>query len=260
MKTYILSIFILSIIFSCDKEKNTYVYYDKKKDLTHVVNYIKKDNKIYLDGKSIAKNSKGIMLVELNYKNDKLDGFQKVRHLNGILKSIYFYKNGIKQNDEKIYDERGRLIEERKYNKNKIVFEEIYYYKNNIIENLNFYDYKGGMVFYINFDNKGNIIQKKGYLAHCFIVTDKIKFGEKLKIDCMLANIPNTERKVEFIYSDSEVGKRTIKNKGDNFLRIEELKYRKGKNSLYFIVTYKFNKKYHNQFVKDTAFIDYYVN
>ncbi|QYS86000.1 hypothetical protein JJC03_13310 [Flavobacterium oreochromis] len=258
MKNLIL--FILLLIFISCKKNKVIERINPENNEREIYNYIIKEGDTVLQGKSYTYNQDGALVLKCSYKNNKLDGNLYRFFDSGKLKEIQNLRNGMNDGIAVSYFKNGKINTLLTYSRDTLCGDGFYNYENGNLRKYMLYDSLGKVPFIIRLDSLGRIKSYEGKPVNCFLDSDKIKFGEKFKMDCMLANIPNTIRKVEFIYSDFHKGKIKIKKSGVNYLLLEETKYKKGKNLLYVIVTYKFNKKYYNQILKDTAFIDYYVN
>lgn len=84
----------------------------------------------------------------------------------------------------------------------------------------------------------------------------------KLNTTCfeiIISNIQNTNRKIKFVYDDNRKGIRNLKKINDNFILVEEMVTKRGKNRLNVKVEYKFDKKYHNQVLRDSTYVEYFV-
>jgi hypothetical protein len=257
MKKITLLILFLTII-SCKKNK-IIERIDPENNNRETYNYIITNGDTILQGESYTYNEKGEIILKCNYNDGKLDGKLFRYFDDGKLKEVQNLKNGIYEGVAISYFEEGHINTLLTYRKDTLYGDAYYNYRNGKLRKYVLYDSIGRIPFIVRLDSKGKIKSHEGKPVNCFLDTEEIKFGEKFKMDCMLANIPNTHREVEFVYSDSDKGKRVVKKNGVNYLTVEEEKYKKGKNLLYVIATYKFNDKYYNQILKDTAFIDYYV-
>lgn len=255
-----LKFFILLLIFASCKKDKVLERINPENNQRETYNYIIKEEDTILEGESYTYNEKGNVVLKCNYKNNRLDGKLYRFFDNGKLEEVQNIRDGINEGVAVSYFENGKINTLLTYRKDTLCGDVFYNYKNGKLRKYILYDSIGKVPFIIRLDSIGKIKSYEGKPVNCFLDSDKLKFGEKLKMDCMLANIPNTKRKVEFIYSDSDKGSRNFKKRSVNYLRIEETKYKKEKNLLYVIVTYKFNSRYYNQTLKDTAFIDYYVN
>lgn len=256
-KIYFLLI-ICYIFISCNKSNNSdyHEFVDSLRN-TKVRVYYKeiKGEKIY-HGKYISTNNNGKIIKDYNFFNGKLSGKQIRRFDNGNLKAIVFYKNGLKNGYEIVFNERGKKIIERKYKNDKIILEEYYYHENGKIKSLIFNDYNGDIVFYIEFDKNGYIVKREGILIHCFERKNKLN---TTCFEIIISNIQNTNRKIKFVYDDNRKGIRNLKKINDNFILVEEMVTKRGKNRLNVKVEYKFDKKYHNQVLRDSTYVEYFV-
>lgn len=264
-KKFVNNTFQLLIIFisfvSCEKSINidNYEFYDSIRKTRVKFYYKKNNNKIIYHGKYISTNINGKIIKEYNFNNGKLSGEQIRRFDNGNLMAKVYYKNGLKNGYEDVFYENGKKKFERKYLNNKLILEEINFYENGMIENFNFYDNKGDLVFYIDFDKKGFVSKKEGLLIHCF--NNKIikKRANATYFGIMYPNIKNATRSISFLYNDKRIGKRNLKKMNKNFLLVEEMSAKKGNNLLNVIAEYKFDKKYHNQILRDTFVVQYFA-
>lgn len=254
----ILLIAIILLVISIFKdEKSKMKYFAFPTDLIYTANFIREGGRSYLHGKVYERNSDGIALVELNYIRDTLQGWQKTRHENGVLSSLFFCKDDKKEGLYKAFYENGALMMERIYKNDHPVFEEKWYYDNGFLEQYNFYDFKGNLVSVIKFNRAGIITQRTGLLLHTVVLSNKAEIDEKYRFYCMYGTIPNTLKTFEFFYANKSVGSRKFKTKNQNLLRVDEFDYSKGNNHLTVVIKYKFNSKYHNQTIIDSTHLDF---
>ena len=253
-------ILVILFTYSCTKkEVESFEIKDSKTGNKIIANGTVKGKDTILQGEFLVYNKSKYLILKCNYKNNKVDGLVYTYNENGILKRISNNLNGYKEGKSTFYYENGTINSIETYRKGTIFGNSIYYYQNEQIDSYILWDSLGRARFKIKFDKAGRIDKTEGKAVNCFLDTDKIKEGGKFKMDCLLADIPNATRKIKFIYSDSSLGERKIQTTSVNYLKVEELKYKKGKNVLYVIVEYQFNQKYFNQVLKDTAFVRYSV-
>ena len=253
-------ILVILFSYSCTrKEVEPFEIKDTKTGNKIIASGIIKGKDTILQGQFLIYNKSKHLILKCNYKNNKVDGLAYSYNDNGVLKIICNMSNGYKEGKSTSYYENGTIRTIETYRKGTIYGNTISYYQNKQLDIYVLWDSLGRAMGEIKFDETGKIHSKEGKLVNCFLDTDRIKEGEKFKMDCLLADIPNATRKVKFIYSDSSLGERKIQTTSVNYLKVEELKYKKGKNVLYVIVEYQFNQKYFNQVLKDTAFVRYSV-
>lgn len=216
---------LFSILFFFYKDKNTNVLkkYDPETKETITIEYILKHGDTIFQGKFINYNEKGNKTYEGIFINGHLSGKTIYYFDNGIIKSIYYYKN-------------SKIIEE---NIDNFPSGKIMRYTSYFDSNLS--------TFIIRFDKRGNVESYKGYpiieIYQYKKTNQYLKVGDTLKHKYIVANIPNAKRslRIENIGIDNTKAKRTFKKTSQVGLEVKEILTKKGINKIQAIVKYEFN-------------------
>ncbi|OXG09579.1 hypothetical protein BC749_1011065 [Flavobacterium araucananum] len=208
--------------------------YDAETKETTTLEYIIKDGDTIFHGKFINYNEKGNKTYEGNFVNGQIKG-----------ESIFYYDNG--------------TIESVHYRKtSKILEESFYYHPNGKDMRYMIYDDLGISAFIIDFDEKGNVENYKGYpimevyqskIANKEKSKTKInqylKVGDTLKHQYLIAYIPNAKRDIRIKNMDSDYTKvkSTLKKTSQISFDIEEVLTTKGINTIIATVKYEFDDK-----------------
>lgn len=105
----------------------------------------------------------GVKYIEgVSYKNGKLyTGECFTTHMDGSLRSIRNYNNGLDDGKWIFYYDNGEVEVEGVFSKNKRIGEWKYYYKNGNIKYLQIYSTAGNRSgTWIDYDSLGNVIRK----------------------------------------------------------------------------------------------------
>lgn len=261
-RIYFLAIIFFSLMINSCKNNNSQIIerIDKKTKEKEISNYIIINNDTLLHGLSSVYDKFGNLKYKCNFNKGKLEGYLYSYNKNQLIKEKVSFSNDLKNGKSISFFDSGIIENQITYRNDTLFGDSFYNYNNGKIKKYILYDSIGRIPFLIEFEKDGAIKEHEGKPINCFLDTDKIKPIEKFKMDCLIANIPDSNKKVKFIYSDGRNSHGKIKNINNNYFRFEESNYRKGKNMLYVIVEYKFNKKHYNKIIRDTAFIDYYVD
>ncbi|OWP82593.1 hypothetical protein BWK59_15070 [Flavobacterium davisii] len=250
---------LLFTLISC-KDSKVIEKIDSTTKNRETYNYIVLDNDTLYHGNAYTYNSKDKVIEKCVFNKGLVNGVLYRYYDNGKLKEYQYLKNGFNFGKAVSYFENGKIETSLNYRQDTLIGDAYDNYPNGNLKKYLLYDSLGRIPIVIHFNKNKRIKIKEGRAINCFLNTDKIKFGSKLNLDCLIPNIPNTQRNIKFIYSNGKEGKRRVVKKDNNYLSVEESNYVLGENVLYVIAEYKFNKEYHNQIIKDTAFIDFYVN
>jgi hypothetical protein len=188
-------IFIFSILFlfSCVEEKrdkSIYNAYYESGNLRIETVQISDNNflvkEYYEDGmlkSTTEKNAKGIEYgkFELFYPNGILEqrAFKKNGILNGIMEN--YYDNGKPERSVKIKDGKPYGCCDYKYR------------KNGSLRKVGLYTFAGDLIFVSEYDSQGNLNSTEGNNLTLLVNRNKLKVGEKIKLEIDRYLIPNTE-------------------------------------------------------------------
>ncbi len=91
-------------------------------------------------GAWIKKDVEGRMLYQATFKDDKPVGEMKRFHPNGKLKAVLIFVEGSDDSDAKLFDERGKLLAQGKYNGQKKIGEWSYLLETKVVSTENYLD------------------------------------------------------------------------------------------------------------------------
>lgn len=243
-------IFFVENIFNDSNRLYTVTSYDREKQITDVSTFKLINGDTIFHGKFQQYNKNGVKILEGQFINGDIYGRCKNYYENGKLKQSYFKKNS------------------------KITLESSWFYPNSKIEKYVLYSDFGVPIFEIDFNEDGKIKRYRGNIQievklHKIDkntheqkqVTKNFKVGDKLNYSFIIGNIPNANfsHEIENVGLNNSLIKRVTKKIEPCQIDVEEVLYKKGRNTIRSIVKYEFNDKL-APVLTDTISFDINVN
>jgi hypothetical protein len=192
----------------------------------------------------------GLIIVFFYFKSEKnytlKEYFSDIKQKKEI--SEYVAKNGDSLSQDKLVrdNEKGK----------EVIEEKIDSFPSGKIMRYTSYDDLGVQAYTILFDEKGNVVNFKGYpLIETYQnniskkrrlkqeVNQYLKVGDTLKYHYLIANVPNAKRIFKIENENNKKAKRTLKKTSQIGIDVKEVLVKKGINTIEAVLTYEFTDK-----------------